>query len=79
MRKNILAAALLAPALALAPAAALAHPCKGHHHHHYHHKASKGAYDSSKSMQNDNQGSQDLDKKQDLNKDTNRSSGGTTY
>ncbi len=85
MRKNVLAAALIAPALAFAPAAALAHYCKGYHHHHHHHaKADKGAYGSGKKMNNDttgsqSSGSQDMNKNQDLNKDTNRSTGGTTY
>ncbi len=82
MRKNIIAAALIAPALAFAPAAALAHHCKSYHHHHA--KSNKGgAYGSGKSMKKDttgsqSSGSQDYNKNQDLNKDTNRSTGGTT-
>lgn len=86
MRKNIIAAALLAPALAFAPAAAMAHYCKGYHHHHHHAKAGKGAYGSSKSMKDttgtrNDAGSQNLDKNTDVNKDTNRNnpSSGTTY
>ncbi len=83
MRKNVLAAALIAPALAFAPAAALAHHCKSYHHHHRA-KADDGSYGSGKSMKKDktgsqSTGSQDMNKNQDLNKDTNRSTGGTTY
>jgi hypothetical protein len=78
MRKNVLAAALIAPALAFAPAAALAHHCKSYHHHHA--KAEKGAFGSGKTMKKDKTGSQmNKDMNKDLNKDTNRSTGGTTY
>jgi hypothetical protein len=85
MRKNVLAAALIAPALAFAPAAALAHHCKGYHHHHAKgEKGDKGAYGSGKSIKKDktghqSSGTQDMNRNQDLNKDTNRSTGGTTY
>ncbi len=83
MRKTVLAAALIAPALAFAPVSAMAHYCKGHHHHH-HAKADNGAYGSGKSMKKDktgsqNTGSQDMNKNMDRNTDTNRSTGGTTY
>jgi hypothetical protein len=82
MRKNVLAAALIAPALAFAPVAAMAHHCKGYHHHHA--KGDKGAYGSGKAMKKDktgthSTGSQDMNKNQDINKDTNRGAGGTTY
>lgn len=83
MRKNVFAAALIAPAIAFAPAAAMAHYCKGYHHHHHHHhaKADQGAYGSGKSMKSDktggeNTGSQDMNKNLDRNPDTNRSTGG---
>ncbi|MGJ0507902.1 MAG: hypothetical protein ACR652_12425 [Methylocystis sp.] len=82
MRKHILAAALLAPVVAFAPASAMAHHCKSYHKHHAS-KAEKGAFGSGKSMQKDNmgtsgsQGSQDLNKNQD--KGTSRGSSGTTY
>ncbi|GLI95006.1 hypothetical protein [Methylocystis echinoides] len=87
MRKYILAAALIAPAIAFAPASAFAHYCKSHHHHHHHHhhaKADDGAYGSSKTMKKDemgstSSGSKNLNKNQDMNKDTTGGSSGTTY
>ncbi len=51
MHKRIIAAALVAPIIALAPASAWAHHCsKGYHHHHARKNADTGSYGSSKSM-----------------------------
>jgi hypothetical protein len=84
MRKYTLAAALIAPAIAFAPASAFAHYCKSHHHHHHHAKADDGAYGSSKTMKKDDMGSpssgsKNLNKNQDMNKNTTGGSSGTTY
>ncbi len=52
MNRKLLAAALVAPILAWAPTAALAHGCASKHHYRHHTKATGGeTYGSSKSMQ----------------------------
>ena len=64
MNKTIIAAALVAPIIALAPASAWAHHCaKGYHHHHHARNADKDAYGSSKSMNKGGRtGAQDMNK-----------------
>lgn len=73
MRKNILAALLLAPAVALAPVSAMAHGGKAHHRHH------KGAYGTSKSMKKDDTGAKsnrDLKTNENMDKGTKGGAGG---
>lgn len=81
MHKRVIAAALVAPMLAFAPASAFAHHCgKGYRHHHHARGAEKGAYGSGESM-NKNGGAQSQ-KQQDMNQSgggaTDRGAGGST-
>lgn len=50
MHKRIIAAALVAPIIALAPASAWAHHCSKSSRHHHARNAETGSYGSSKSM-----------------------------
>jgi hypothetical protein len=73
MNTRILAAALVAPIIALAPATAWAHHCsRGHHHHHHARGVEKDKYGSSRPMQN-NSGSTN----QDLNQGTSQNPSST--
>jgi hypothetical protein len=61
MNTRILAAALVAPMIALAPATAWAHHCsRGHHHHHHARGVEKEKYGSSRHMNNSGSSNQDL-------------------
>jgi hypothetical protein len=74
MKTRILAAALVAPMIALGPTTAWAHYCSRHYHHHHHARSGeKQNYGSSRQMQN-NSGSS----KQDLNNQGTGQSPGST-
>ncbi len=69
MHKKIIAAALVAPIIALAPASAWAHHCKSPRHHHAR-NAETGKFGTSKSMNKSRSGSQ-------MNQGTGAGSSGT--
>jgi uncharacterized membrane protein YgcG len=71
MNTRILAAALVAPMIALGPASAWAHHCARAHHHHAR-GVEKHKYGSSRQMQNNNGSSN-----QKLNQGTGQSPGST--
>lgn len=78
MNKKMIAAALVAPILAFAPASAYAHSGKAHRHHHAR-AAEKGAYGSSKSMRKS--GRTESQKQQDMTPSggaTDQGAGGST-
>lgn len=58
MHKRIIAAALVAPIIALAPASAWAHHCSKSYRHHHARNADTSSYGSSKSMKSGRTGSQ---------------------
>jgi hypothetical protein len=66
MNTRILAAALVAPMIALGPATAWAHHCSRSHHHHHARGVDKEKYGSSRQMRNNSGSSTN----QDLNQGT---------